>query len=151
MPTLIEKIQNDLTDAQKKKSELNVSTLRFLLSAVKNREIELRPLGKDISDIEVLPVIAKQAKQRKESIVEFQKAGRKDLVEKETAELSILESYLPAQLSEDEVRVLVDEAVSQTEASSISDVGKVMALLMPKVRGKVDGSLVSRLVKERFS
>ncbi len=149
--SLLTTIQNDLVAAQKNKEELKVSTLRFLLSSVKNREIELRPAGKTLDDEEVLSVISKQIKQRRESIVEFEKGNRPDLVEKETAELKILESYLPEQFAEEEVKKLVEEAINESGAASIADMGKVMALLMPKVKGKADGSLVSRLVKDKLT
>lgn len=149
MTSLTQQLQTDLIEAQKAKDALKVSVLRFLLSAVKNREIELRPLNKEMDDNEVIGVISKQVKQRAESIVEFEKGGRKDLVDKETAELAILKSYLPSQLSE-EVLKIVQEAVTQAGAKSPSDMGKVMAILMPKVKGKADGSLVSRLVKEEI-
>lgn len=150
MTSLTQQLQTDLIEAQKAKDALKVSVLRFLLSAVKNREIELRPLNKEMDDNEVIGVISKQVKQRAESIVEFEKGGRKDLVDKETAELAILKSYLPSQLSEEEVLKIVQEAVTQAGAKSPSDMGKVMAILMPKVKGKADGSLVSRLVKEEI-
>ncbi len=148
MSVLLDKIQKDLIEAQKQREELKVSTLRFLLSAVKNREIELRPLNKEMNDDEVVAVISRQIKQRKESIVEFEKGNRKDLAEKEQKEIDILVLYLPAQLSEEEVRKLVLEAVSESGAKSASEMGKVMAILMPKVKGKADGALVSKMVKD---
>ena len=151
MSSLLEKIKTDLTAAQKERDELLVSTLRYFLSAVKDREIELRPQGKEIDDVEVVSLIEKQIKQRKESIAEFEKAQRQDLVEKETKEMGILSAYMPAQMSEEEVQKLVDEAVSQSGATTQSDMGKVMAELMPKIKGKADSGLVSRIVKESLS
>ncbi len=148
MSVLLDKIQKDLIEAQKQREELKVSTLRFLLSAVKNREIELRPLNKEMNDDEVVAVISKQIKQRKESILEFEKGNRKDLAEKEQKEIDILVLYLPAQLGEEEVKKLVLEAVSESGAKSASEMGKVMAILMPKVKGKADGALVSKMVKD---
>ena len=150
MSSLLEKIKTDLTAAQKERDELLVSTLRYFLSAVKDREIELRPQGKEIDDVEVVSLIEKQIKQRKESIAEFEKAQRQDLVEKETKEMGILSAYMPAQMSEEEVQKLVDEAVSQSGATTQSDMGKVMALLMPQTKGKADGAMVSRMVKEKL-
>ena len=150
MSSLLEKIKSDLTAAQKERDELLVSTLRYFLSAVKDREIELRPQGREIDDVEVVSLIEKQIKQRKESIAEFEKAQRQDLVEKETKEMGILSAYMPAQMSEEEVQKLVDEAVSQSGATTQSDMGKVMALLMPQTKGKADGAMVSRMVKEKL-
>ena len=150
MSDLLLKIQKDLMEAQKKREGAVVSTLRYLLSSVKNREIELRPLNKSLDDNEVISVISKQVKQRKESITEFEEGGRKDLVDKESEELKILESYLPTQLSEEEVSKLVENAIAEVGAKSISDMGKVMGVLMPKVKGKADGTIVSSLVKEKL-
>lgn len=149
--SLIPKIQNDLAEAQKNRADVSVSTLRYLMSALKDKEIELRPSGKELEDIDVIGVISKQVKQRRESIAEFEKGNRKDLAEKEAVELKILQGYLPEQLSEAEVSKLVDEAVAEVGAKSISDMGKVMAVLAPKIKGKVDGSVVSGLVKSRLS
>ena len=95
-----------------------------------------------------MSVVQKEAKQRRDSIEEFTKAGRQELADKEQKELEILQKYLPEQLSEEEIKKLVDEAISQTGASNISDMGKVMGALMPKIKGKADGSLVSKIVKE---
>ena len=150
MSSLLEKIKTDLTAAQKERDELLVSTLRYFLSAVKDREIELRPQGREIDDVEVVSLIEKQIKQRKESIAEFEKAQRQDLVEKETKEMGILSAYMPAQMSEEEVQKLVDEAIFQSGAKAQSDMGKVMALLMPQTKGKADGAMVSRMVKEKL-
>ena len=150
MSSLLEKIKSDLTAAQKERDELLVSTLRYFLSAVKDREIELRPQGREIDDVEVVSLIEKQIKQRKESIAEFEKAQRQDLVEKETKEMGILSAYMPAQMSEEEVQKLVDEAIFQSGAKAQSDMGKVMALLMPQTKGKADGAMVSRMVKEKL-
>lgn len=151
MSLLFEKIQGDLMAAQKSGDAVCVSTLRLLLSACKDRMIELRPLGKELDDGEVLGVIGKQVKQRRESIVEYEKGGRGDLVAKEAAELEILLKYLPVQLSEEEVKQLVDEAIMASGAKSITDMGKVMGILSGKIKGKADGGEVSRLVKETLS
>lgn len=151
MSLLFEKIQGDLMAAQKSGDAVCVSTLRLLLSACKDRMIELRPLGKELDDAEVLGVIGKQVKQRRESIVEYEKGGRGDLVAKEAAELVVLLKYLPEQLSSEEVRQLVDEAVKASGAKSITDMGKVMGILSGKIKGKADGGEVSRLVKETLS
>lgn len=151
MSLLFEKIQSDLMVAQKSGDAVGVSTLRLLISACKDRLIELRPLGKELDDFEVLGVIGKQVKQRRESIIEYEKGSRGDLVAKEQAELEILLKYLPAQLSMEEVAQLVDEAVSAVGAKSIADMGKVMGILSGKIKGRADGGEVSKLVKEMLS
>ena len=148
---LKEKIQKDLQEAQKAKDELKVSTLRFLLAAIKNFEIEKGGAGYSANDEEVLAVINKQAKQRKESIESFKAAGRSELVEKETKELEILQAYLPAQLSEEEVRAIVEKTIKETGASSPNDVGKVMGVLSQELKGKADLGLVSSLVQISFT
>ena len=101
-----------------------------------------------LEDDQIIDVISSEAKKRREAIVEFQKGSRQDLVEKEAEELEILGKYLPEQLPEEEIRKLVEEAISKTGAKEIKDMGKVMAELMPKVKGKAEGSLVSKIVKE---
>jgi len=98
-----------------------------------------------------MEVIAREAKKRKESITMFQQGNRPELANKETKELEILQTYLPAQMNEEEINTLVKEAISQTGASSIQDMGKVMGALMPKVKGKADGGVVSKMVKEELS
>lgn len=150
MSGLLDKIQKDLVVAQKSKDALLVSTLRYLSSAVKNKEIELRPSGKALGDLDVLDVLSKQIKQRKESMEEFKRGGRTDLFEKEQKELAILERYLPKQLSDEELSSLISDTIKELSASSISDMGKVMGALTPKVKGKADMSLVSSLVKKRL-
>jgi len=160
---LKEKIQEDLTTVLREKKELELSVLRMLLSAVNNKETEkktkiwkekpeLSPeeIKKDgqLTDEEIFEVIASEIKKRKESILEFEKGKREDLVKKEKAEAEILQKYLPEQLSEEEIKKLVKEAVAKVGAKEIKDMGKVMAELMPQVKGRVDGGLVSKIVKE---
>jgi len=160
---LKEKILQNLNTALKEKKELELSVLRMLSAAVQNRESEKRTkLWKEKADLpseelekkskltdeEVLEVISSEAKKRKESIEGFQKGKREDLVEKEKKELEILESYLPEQLSEEEIKKLVQETVSKVGAKEMRDVGKVMQELMPEVKGRADGALVSKIVKE---
>lgn len=145
---LQEQLTKDLVIAMKARDEAKVGVLRFLQSAIKNALIELRVKGKEMGDAEVLEVIAKQVKQRNDSIAQYKAGGREDLAQKEEAEKALLMTYLPAQMSEDEVRKLVKEAVATTGAKTAAEMGKVMAALMPKVKGKADGQMVSRLVKE---
>ena len=144
---LRERIANDMRDAMKAREQIRVATLRMLMAAVKNTEVEKLH---DLSDDEVLEVIAREAKRRRESIEAFDKGGRTDLVEKETAELGVLESYLPEKLSDDELGALVDQAVAETGASEPKQMGEVMKALMPKVRGRADGAQVSALVRSRL-
>ena len=158
-----QKIQENLKQALLSKDEARVSTLRMLLAAIGNKEIEKRtkfskenPNAKEaelqkqslLSNEEIQQIIAGEAKKHRESIEMFQKGNRQDLVGKETKELKILEAYLPEQMGEEEVRKLVKEAIASTGAKTPQEMGKVMSALMPKVKGKADGSLVSRIVKE---
>ena len=161
--TLKERIQNDLMEALKTKRELAASTLRMLNAAILNKEKEKRyKIAKaepeltekelikksQLIDEEVIDVISSEAKKRKEAILEFEKGGREDLVKKEKKEMEILEKYLPEQLSEEEIRKLIKETIKKVGAKEQKDIGKVMAELMPKLKGKADGSLVSKIVKE---
>ena len=150
MSDTLQRIKTDLTEALKAGDTVLALTLRYLLSEIHNAEIAK---GRDatLTEEELVDLFQKQAKQRRESTEAYEKGNRGDLADKEKAELKIIQSYLPEQIGEDEIRKLVEEAVSQTGAAGISDMGKVMASLMPLVRGKADGSLVSRLVQERLS
>jgi len=145
---LINQIQEDLKRSMKAKDGNRVSVLRFLLSSIQNREIEKRDA---LDDEEVLAEITTSAKRRKESMEAFGEGGRTDLVEKEAAELAILQEYLPEQLSPDEIRGVVQEVVEAVGAKTASDLGKVMKELMPRLRGKADGKLVNEIVQEALS
>ena len=145
---LIEKIQEDLKRSIKAKDGNRVSVLRFLLSSIQNREIEKRD---KLDDDEVLAEITSAAKRRRESIEAFKEGDRMDLVEKEGAELAILQEYLPEQLSPEEIRNVVKEVVQSTGAASAGDIGRVMKELMPMMRGKADGKLVNEIVREVLS
>ncbi len=144
---LREKIAEEMRAAMKAREQARVAALRMLMTAVKNTEVEKLH---ELSDDEVLDVIAREAKRRRESIDAFEKAGRSDLVEKETAELHVLEAYLPDKLSDAELAALVEQAVAETGASSPKQMGEVMKALMPKVRGRADGAQVSALVKAKL-
>jgi len=161
--TLKQKIQQDTKLALKEKRERELSTLRMLLSAVINKEKEKRyKISKEKPDLsgeelekesqlvddEVIEVVSSEVKKRKEAILEFEKGKRQDLVEKERRELEILQKYLPEQLSEEEIRELAKEAIDKIGAKELKEMGKVMAELMPKIKGKADGGLVSKIVKE---
>lgn len=146
--SLQEQLTQDMKTAMKQKDQVRLSIIRLVRSAMKNREIEL---GKELEDEEVLKVISTLAKQHKDSIEQFEKGGRTDLVEKEQAELDVLETYLPQQLTEEELSVLVQEAIREVGASSAKDMGKVMKHLMPQIQGRADGKLVNQLVKSQLA
>lgn len=153
---LKEKIIQNLNSALKSKKEVDVSVLRQLLASILNKEKEKRYKNKEEKDVqltdeEVMEVISYEAKKRKESILEFEKGKREDLMEKEKKELKVLEQYLPEQLSEEEIRKIVKQSVEKVGAKEQKDTGKVMAELMPKVKGKADGALVAGIVKEMLS
>ena len=150
---LKEKIRLNLNSALREKKELEVSVLRQLLAAVLNKEKEKRFKTKEEKDVqltdeEIIDVVSFEAKKRREAITGFERGKRQDLVEKEKKELEILEKYLPEQLPEEEIRKLVKEAIEKTGAREIKDMGKVMQELMPKTKGRTDGGLVSKIVKE---
>ncbi len=132
----------------KAKDRERLTTVRMLKSALQNEQINK---GDALTSDEELTIIAREKKQRLESLHEFQEANREDLVEKLEKELSIVDSYLPEQLSEEEIAQIVQDAVAQTGATSMKDMGKVMGVVLPKVKGKADGSLVSSLVKKELS
>jgi len=142
---LLEQIQEDLKRSLKAKDGTRVSVLRFLLAAVKNREIEKKDT---LSDDELLAEIASSAKRRRESIEAFKDGGRQDLVDKEEAELAILAEYLPEQMSSDDVRLVAQEVINTLNARSPAEIGAVMKELMPRVRGKADGKVVNQIVRE---
>lgn len=141
-------IDKDLIDAMKGKDENTLLVLRSLKSALKNKEIEKQ---KDLEDADVMGVIQSQIKSRRDSVDMYEKGGRAELAEKEKKEIEILQKYLPEQMSEAEVRELVKKAIADTGASEIKDMGKVMGSVMPQTKGKADGSLISRIVKEELS
>ncbi len=142
------RIQTDLKAALKGGEKERVDTLRLLLSELRNKEIEK---GRVLTDDEALALVGGGVKSRQESIEHFRAGGRQDLVEKETAEIEVLRGYLPAPLSPDELSALVVQAIAETGSSTPKEMGKVMAWLMPRVRGRADGAEVSRRVKERLA
>lgn len=148
---LKEKFQEELKESMLAKDELKTSVLRLLLSALNYFEIQKGGAGYEATDEDVLSVIQREVKQRKDSIEQYKAANRPELAEKEEKELVILQTYLPAQMNEEEVKKIVKETINETGASSIQEMGKVMAALMPKLKGKADGSLVSKIVRENLS
>ena len=147
---LKEKIISDIKDAMRSGDTVRRDTLRFLDSAIKNTEIEKKKKETGLSDEEVLEVIARSVKQRNDSIQQYIDGERPELAEKEKAELEILKTYMPEQLSEDEIRKVVKEIVSATGTVSPSDMGKIMGQAMAKVKGKADGNIVRKIVGEEL-
>lgn len=144
---LKEKLVADMKEAMKAKEEgkLRLSVIRMARAAIKNVEIDKK---RELSEEEVIEVLAREVKMRRDSIEEYIKASRQDVVEQLNQEIGILMAYLPEQLSETEIRRLVEEALQATGAQGPKEMGKVMGYLMPKVKGKADGKLVNQLVKE---
>lgn len=146
---MLEKIQNDIVNAMKAKDALKLSTLRLLKGAIDLEKINKRL--ETLSDEDIYVIIGKQIKTRKESIVEFEKGNRKDLIDKTNEEIKILSSYMPEMLSEEEIINIIDETISLINATSIKDMGSVMREVSPKLKGKADMSLVSSIIKNKLS
>ena len=142
------RIQEDVKTAMKAREAARLSTLRMLTAAMKQKEVDERI---ELDDAAVLAIVEKLIKQRKDSISQFAKAGRQDLVDAETAELAVLSAYLPAQLSEAEILVAIDAAIAASGASNPKDMGKVMALIKPQLAGKADMGKVSALIKAKLN
>lgn len=147
--SLKDKIMDDIKVAMKDKAAEKLSTLRFLHSAIKNKEIEVRP--NLISDVDVVQVIQKSVKQRKESVDQYQKAGRQDLADKELAEIKVLEAYMPSQMSEAEIKNIVAAAIKTVNATTVKDMGAVMKEVTAKTQGRADNKLVSQIVRSSLS
>lgn len=148
---MVDKILKDLKEAQLARDEVKVSTLRLLISEIKNAQINKGSSGEQLSDDEVVSVIAREVKKRKESAVGFRSGNREEQALKEEAEGSILQSYLPEQLSTEELTKIVQESINEIGATTVSDMGKVIGLVLGKVKGKAEGSAVSTIVKEMLS
>jgi len=145
---LRQRIQDDMKAALKAADKRRLGAIRLVLAAVKQREVDERI---ELDDAQVLAVLDKMVKQRRDSIEQYTKADREDLAEQERYEVSICQEYLPEPLAEDELSALIDEAVASTGAVSMKDMGKVMGRIKPEVQGRADMGAVSRLVKERLS
>lgn len=145
------KLQQDLIGAMKAADEVKKSTIRMLISSINYYQIEKGGAGYEATPEDVLAVIEKEAKKIRDSISEYEKAGRQDLVDKETAELKILETYLPEKMSEEEVTKIVEETISETGATSMADMGKLMGALNGKLKGKTDMGMVSNLVRSKLA
>ncbi|HBG45782.1 MAG TPA: aspartyl-tRNA amidotransferase [Deltaproteobacteria bacterium] len=143
--SLREQVTKDMAVALKAGEKARLSTLRMLMSAIKYKEVDAKH---QLDDEEVISVISTLIKQRHDSIDQFRKGGREDLVDKETKEVEVLKGYLPPQLSEEEVRNIITKAAAETGATGQKDMGKLMKAVMPQVKGKADGKLVNEIVKE---
>ncbi|BAC13917.1 GatB/YqeY domain-containing protein [Oceanobacillus iheyensis] len=146
--TLLDRLNQDMKQAMKNKDKETLSVIRMVKASIQN---ELIKLGKDtLSEDEELTILSREVKQRKDSLQEFNNAGREDLVEKIEKELEILNTYLPEQLSDDELRSIIQETIQELNATSMKDMGKVMGAVMPKVKGKADGSQIKTTVQEEL-
>lgn len=146
--SLLERLNNDMKQAMKNKDKEKLTVIRMIKASIQNESIKT---GSELSEEEELSVLSREVKQRKDSLHEFEKASRQDLVDKVRAELKHVEIYMPKQLSEEELSEIVVSIIAETGASSKKEMGKVMAALMPKVKGKADGSLVNKLVQQHLS
>ncbi len=145
---LRERLGEDLKASLRSGDKLRVSVIRLLSALIKNREVEKRG---PLSDAEVIQAISASCKQRQDSIEQYRQGGRQDLVDKETAELAILQAYLPAPVDPQELQAMIQAAIQESQATSVKEMGKVMGLLMPRVTGRADGKVVSNLVREALS
>lgn len=148
---LKQQLRDELKQAMLAKDAVKTSVLRMVISAIGYFETNKGGAGYEATDEDVLAVIQKEVKQHRDSIEQFEKAGRGELVEKETAELEILKRYIPAQMGESDIRTLVKEVINITQSSNISDMGKIMGALMPRLKGKADGNLVGKIVREEIA
>jgi len=145
---LLDQLNTELVEATKQNDPLKRDTLRLLKTAIKNSSIQK---GHELGDEEILEVLAKEVKQRQDSITAFEGAGRTELADKEKSELAIIQAYLPEQMNDQELTDLIDQAIASTGATAMNDMGKVMAALMPQTKGRADGNKVSQLVRSRLS
>ncbi|MDR3156861.1 MAG: GatB/YqeY domain-containing protein [Lactobacillales bacterium] len=143
--SLLSTLNEDLKIAMRAKDKNTLTTVRMLKAALQNEQIKV---GHELNDEEELTVLARENKQRRDALKEFQGANRDDLVQKTNTELAIVEKYLPKQLSEEEIETLVKEVMASTNATSKADFGKIMSQLMPKLKGKADGIIVKAIVKK---
>ncbi|MGA0070911.1 MAG: GatB/YqeY domain-containing protein [Candidatus Nanopelagicaceae bacterium] len=144
--SLKEKLQNDLTDAMRARDEIRSSTIRMILTSIKNEEVAGKE-ARELNDAEIITVLSREAKKRREAAEAFDQAGAKDRADQERAEGVVIGEYLPKQLTEDEIKSLIAAAMAETGASTPAQMGLVMKSLQPKIAGKADGGLVSSLVK----
>jgi hypothetical protein len=150
MATLKDRLKTDLTSAMRSKDELRMATIRMALTSITNAEVA-GTRARELSDDEVITVLTKEAKKRREAAQAFRDGGRSDRAEREDAEAAVLADYLPEPLSDDELARLVDAAIAESGAESPRDMGKVMKLVQPQVAGRADGSRVAAAVKARLT
>ena len=147
---LKEKLQNDLTEAMRARDEVRSSTIRMVLTAIKNEEVSGKE-ARELSDVEVITVLSREAKKRREAAEAFEQAGAKDRADMEKAEGVVIAEYLPVQLSESEIREMINAAIADTGATGPQQMGLVMKSIQPKIAGRADGGVVSSLVKAALS
>lgn len=145
---LKQRIQDDVKTAMKAKDKPRLATLRLITAAIKQREVDERI---ELDDTQVLGILEKMIKQRRDSISQYEKAGRTELAEQELSEIKIIQDYMPAGLSEDEILTMINETIEATGATGMRDMGKVMGQLKPKMQGRVDMGQVSALIKQKLS
>ncbi|WP_242222899.1 GatB/YqeY domain-containing protein [Bacillus cereus group sp. BfR-BA-01380] len=143
--SLLGRLNDDMKQAMKNKEKNKLTVIRMVKAALQNEEIKLQ---NPLTEEEELTVLTREVKQYKDSLLEFEKAGREDLVDKLKSEIQILETYLPEQLTEEELLAVIQQSISEVSAASKADMGKVMSAVLPKVKGKADGSQVNRLVSQ---
>lgn len=147
--SLLERLNDDIKQAMKNKDKEKLTVIRMLKASLQNEAIKVGNEG--LTEDQELAVLSREVKQRKDSLHEFEKAGRADLVSKIQTELTYVNSYMPEQLSEEELEAIVQETIAEVNASSKADIGKVMGALMPKIKGRADGGLVNKLVQQKLS
>jgi hypothetical protein len=145
---LKQQIQDDMKSAMKSGNKSRLGTIRLIMAAVKQREVDERI---ELNDEQVLAVLDKMVKQRRDSITQYEQAGRTDLADKESAEIEVIQDYLPEALGDDAITALITEAITSTGASGMADMGKVMGQLKPKIQGRADMGAVSALVKQQLA
>lgn len=146
MSNLFSEINNNLKEAMRSKSELDLSVLRMLITAIKNKKIELKQ-SEDLSDDQILDVVKSEVKKRKDSITSYKQGGREDLAEIEENEIKVLEKYMPEQMSDDDLLAIVEEVVASIDGATMQDFGRIMGQAMGRVKGQADGDRVSATVK----
>ena len=148
MSALVARMKEEQKDAMRAKEKARLGTLRLILSEVKQKEVDTRT---ELADDDVIAILTKMVKQRRDSVNQFQAAGRDDLVAIETAELAVIEAFLPQPLSDDEVDALVEQAISESGAEGMQDMGKVMGLLKPRIQGRTDMGAVSGKIRAKLT
>lgn len=143
--SLSERLNDDMKQAMKQQEKFKLSVIRMVRSSIKNIEIDQR---RTLEDSEVLDILSRELKQRRDSLQEFEKAGREDLAEGLRSEIAIISEYLPQQLTEEEIKAIVQQTIQELGASSKAEMGKVMGALMPKVKGRADGKIVNQAVQQ---